>query len=174
MLITIAAVHEVELGQCPDAMRAYHLFFELCTNCELKTYGEQRFEAAIERCALPSSNPIGASEVLEQLANSKILRKRALEILAGRDPEVAKAFAKRNNGCVIDETAPSGYITVSSRPWGTLFVNDKEVGQTPVSRLKVPAGCAELRVVSSDGKKERTGTVSIQPNKVQIFSFDLE
>lgn len=172
-LLTRAAFHEVDFAQCPDAMRAYQRFFAVCANCELLRYGEQRFEAAIERCALPSVNATGASEVLSLLADSRVLRRRAMEILAGRDPEVAKIFSQKNNSCLLDENMPPGFITVSTKPWGRLFVNDKEVGQTPMSRIKVASGCAELRVVGEDGK-ERTVTVSIKPNVVQIYSFTLE
>jgi hypothetical protein len=97
------------------------------------------------------------------------LRRRAIELLDQHSGMTAQVDPSQ---CQV--TNEFGYVTISARPWGKVFINGEPAGETPISRKKVPAGCAEIRVVSGQGNNEKTANVVVRPNIVQIFTFDLE
>jgi hypothetical protein len=47
-------------------------------------------------------------------------------------------------------TAEPAHLFIASTPWGVLFVDDKQIGNTPQADLKVPPGSHSIRV-SRDG-----------------------
>ena len=56
----------------------------------------------------------------------------------------------------------SGWLTVDSRPYATIFVDGKKVGLTPVLRLALPPGAHQVRAVLDDGRQQRFRVV-IEP-----------
>jgi serine/threonine-protein kinase len=57
-----------------------------------------------------------------------------------------------------------GLLSVDSKPYATIFVDERRVGDTPLFRLTLPAGAHHLRAVLADGR-ERTLDVQIKPNQ---------
>ena len=47
------------------------------------------------------------------------------------------------------------------------------VGETPLSRVKVPSGCVEIRAVDPRTGRERVESMQIRPNLVQIVSLNI-
>jgi eukaryotic-like serine/threonine-protein kinase len=57
-----------------------------------------------------------------------------------------------------------GLLTVDSKPYATIFVDEHRLGDTPLFRVSVPAGAHHLRAVLADGR-ERTLEVEIKPGQ---------
>jgi serine/threonine protein kinase len=51
-------------------------------------------------------------------------------------------------------------LTVTSEPWGTLFVGNKEVGPTPVADYPLPSGTHRIRI-EQEGYLTRTETIMV-------------
>ena len=81
------------------------------------------------------------------------------------------AAAPPPSGCAPDETLPAGYLTIDTQPHSEIFWGDRRLGETPISKAKVPSGCLKLRAESDSGTK--TLKVRIEPNKVSIFRTQL-
>jgi hypothetical protein len=77
-----------------------------------------------------------------------------------------------SSGCVAKPSAPSGYLTIDSKPFSRFFMNGIELGETPISRKSLPSGCAELKAVAVDGKKSSTFRVEIQPGLVTVYTHE--
>ncbi|HWP38343.1 MAG TPA: protein kinase [Gemmatimonadales bacterium] len=58
--------------------------------------------------------------------------------------------------------AEPGYLTVGSFPAGTVFVNDRRVGDSPVRQLQVPAGRIRIRI-EADGYQPFDTTITLTP-----------
>ena len=82
----------------------------------------------------------------------------------------ARALPKK--GCVTDPNLPSGWVTIATRPYSTIFWKDRELGQTPISKKPLPAGCVELRAVTADGKTRRFN-VEVEPNLVRVYRLEI-
>jgi outer membrane biosynthesis protein TonB len=54
-----------------------------------------------------------------------------------------------------------GLLTVDSKPYATIFVDEHRIGDTPLFRISVPAGAHHLRAVLADGR-ERSFDVQIR------------
>jgi len=61
------------------------------------------------------------------------------------------------------QTAAQGFITVNSDPPGTVFIDSREVGSTPVVEFTVPAGRHTIRV-ERPGFKTKSETVDVGAN----------
>lgn len=53
--------------------------------------------------------------------------------------------------------AGPGTLSVNSYPWSKVMLDGKEVGNTPLSGISVPAGHHELRLVFADGREHDQG-----------------
>ncbi len=85
-----------------------------------------------------------------------------------------KAPPRGAGDCVTDAALPPGYVTISTKPYSEIFWGDKRLGETPLSKHKLPSGCVKLRAVNKQLGKEKEVRVDVEPNKVQIFKFTLE
>jgi hypothetical protein len=185
---------------CPeleDALKRHTLAFLHCTqdaNPNDKLNVDQlatRPEILELLRRLRPTEPRAASEMFIALMDSNnaqetldALRIRAFMLLApGGLADIAPfdSFLMRvyfrlrsSQKCGSDIFPDYGYLTVGSTPWGQVYVNGKHVGTTPISRLRVPAGCTMLRVVNPATGKEIEREIEIEPNKVQIFRFELD
>jgi len=61
------------------------------------------------------------------------------------------------------EAAATGFITVNSDPPGTVFIDSREVGSTPVVEFTVPTGRHTIRV-ERPGFKTKSESVDVGAN----------
>lgn len=73
--------------------------------------------------------------------------------------------------CVRRGTGEFGFMTINTQPASRIFLDGQAIGETPLSRAKVPAGCLEVEAVTEDGRRQKV-QVDIQPNRVGVFSFE--
>ncbi|MEJ7600058.1 MAG: serine/threonine-protein kinase [Kofleriaceae bacterium] len=52
-------------------------------------------------------------------------------------------------------SGPPGYLTIASRPFATIFVDQRRLGVTPLYRIEVPSGKRRIRADCSCGKTQR-------------------
>jgi eukaryotic-like serine/threonine-protein kinase len=107
-------------------------------------------------------------------------------------PEPSPAAARRDNvaregdaqapnetrgasaaGCAPKPGSSPGFATINSTPYADIYVDGKKVGQTPLPRLKLPAGCVVLRAVNPESGREKTVQLEIQANIVSIYDLEL-
>lgn len=75
--------------------------------------------------------------------------------------------------CVADRSLPPGYVTINTKPYSTIFWDGRKLGETPVSRIRLPSGCVTLTAKTKSGG-EHTFQVKVEPNKVNIYKHTLE
>jgi eukaryotic-like serine/threonine-protein kinase len=61
--------------------------------------------------------------------------------------------------------AEPGFYSVDSKPYATIYIDDKSYGETPLFKLQLPAGKHRIRAVRADGKSQRL-SITIQPGKL--------
>jgi serine/threonine protein kinase len=76
-------------------------------------------------------------------------------------------------GCAPIPSLPPGYVTISTNPFSDIYIGGKRVGETPLARHKLPSGCVEVKAVTKDGKSV-TQQLTVEPNKVMIYKFDVK
>jgi hypothetical protein len=59
-------------------------------------------------------------------------------------------------------SGPPGYLTIASRPYATIFVDDERLGVTPLYRIEVPSGKRRIRADCSCGKTQRF-VIDVEP-----------
>jgi serine/threonine protein kinase len=66
----------------------------------------------------------------------------------------------------VEETSRApGFLTVDARPYGTVFVDGRELGITPIVKHRLAPGRHLVMVVSSRGDETRSFRVMIRPGK---------
>jgi hypothetical protein len=88
-------------------------------------------------------------------------------------PRVAHTTPPKAGGCAILEGVPPGYVTIDTVPYSEIYYEDKKLGDTPLSRQKLPAGCVELVAKSKDPPKEKRVRIQVEPNSTRRFRFEL-
>ncbi|MGE5186258.1 MAG: protein kinase domain-containing protein [Acidobacteriota bacterium] len=58
----------------------------------------------------------------------------------------------------------SGYFSIDSRPYATIYIDGKKRDQTPLFHVALPAGRHQIRAVRADGR-QKTFAVQIDPGK---------
>jgi len=75
--------------------------------------------------------------------------------------------------CALDpEGTPEGMVTIDTDPFTEIFWGAKRLGETPLSRVKLPAGCIELLVRGGDPVRERTIRIRVEPSKKMRYRFE--
>ncbi len=64
-------------------------------------------------------------------------------------------------------------LTVTSEPWGTLFVGNKEIGPTPIADYPLPVGTHRIRI-EQEGYLTRTETIVVTGSSQIRRRYDLE
>ena len=64
-------------------------------------------------------------------------------------------------------------LTVTSEPWGTLFVGNKEIGPTPIADYPLPVGAHRIRI-EQEGYLTRTETIVVTGSSQIRRRYDLE
>lgn len=126
--------------------------------------------------ATVQNNPAILNELRTRIY-AELSRYRPLaEVVEQVDRELKADFEDEQraiaSGCMPNRSFESGFVTISTRPFAKIYLNGRLVGDSPLSKLKVPTGCAEIRAVSSDGI-ERTEKIEVRANKVSIYTLDL-
>jgi serine/threonine-protein kinase len=76
-------------------------------------------------------------------------------------------------GCKQNPSLPHGYVTINTKPYADIYIGQRKVGEAPLPKYKLPAGCVEIRAVTKDGKS-KTERVNIEPNKIVIFVIEIQ
>lgn len=66
-----------------------------------------------------------------------------------------------------------GHLTINSKPYSVIYYQDKMLGETPIAKARVPAGCVHLRAVDPQSKREKIVKLNVEPNKVLRYEFTL-
>lgn len=84
------------------------------------------------------------------------------------------AAPPEDEGCEPIPGADPGFITIDTQPYSTLYWQGRMLGETPISRQKLPAGCVELeaRTTGKDPIVRRV-RVRVSSNKTLRYRFDL-
>jgi serine/threonine-protein kinase len=91
-----------------------------------------------------------------------------VSVQENKTTEVGHSFIKK-------EVKKEGFgaLMINAQPWGVVYLDDKEIGSTPITVPKVPEGLHKVRVVR-DGFKELMVEVKVAPNKKNNLSLKLE
>jgi hypothetical protein len=94
-------------------------------------------------------------------------RPRPIAERGGRGPRAARVAQRERN--TRDAPAPQvARLTVASEPYGTLFIDGVEVGDTPIANYSLPVGRrVELRVERDGFKTKRESIMISGPNPVR-------
>ena len=58
-----------------------------------------------------------------------------------------------------------GFYSVDSKPYATIYIDDKSYGETPLFKVQLTPGKHRIRAVRADGKSQRL-SITIQPGKL--------
>jgi serine/threonine-protein kinase len=60
-----------------------------------------------------------------------------------------------------------GYLSADASPWASVFIDGKEIDQTPISRYPLPVGTHQLVFRNPQLGKELRRTIRIEENRVK-------
>ena len=66
-----------------------------------------------------------------------------------------------------------GNVTIDSKPYSVVYLDDKMLGETPLAKVRLPAGCMFIRAVHPESKKEKIMKIKVEPNKTSRYNFTL-
>ncbi|MFO0725338.1 MAG: hypothetical protein U1E65_16260 [Myxococcota bacterium] len=61
-----------------------------------------------------------------------------------------------------------GFVSFDSRPWSRLYIGETLLGDTPLSRYKLAAGCYEVTAIRENGEKH-SFRITVHPNKTTRY-----
>ncbi len=103
------------------------------------------------------------------------LQKRRTTAKSSRRPRPVRAVADpppKPRGCASNPDLPPGFVTIDTRPYSEIFWGERRLGETPLARVRLPAGCVELEARS--GELTKTFKVAVEPNGISTYRFKLE
>ena len=68
---------------------------------------------------------------------------------------------------------PPGLLTVDATPWGTVSLDGRPIGETPLANVKGPAGSHQLLVRNPDTGRVERRTVKIESGRATALKVDL-
>jgi eukaryotic-like serine/threonine-protein kinase len=71
-----------------------------------------------------------------------------------------------------DPKTSYGYISITTFPWSTVWLEERKVGVTPFANVKVPAGTYKLRFMNAKGHNIYK-SVTVKPGQLTKLSFRL-
>jgi len=80
---------------------------------------------------------------------------------------------KEAPGCEPTPGEPPGFINMDSIPWTEVFWRGTSLGETPLSRVKLPSGCVQLLLRTPDGTLEKKISILVEPNRTKSFRVEL-
>jgi serine/threonine-protein kinase len=72
------------------------------------------------------------------------------------------------------ESGPTGYLTLDTQPWGTVYLDGRRVGVTPFARVAVPAGHHRLSIDLEDSGRRRPLAVLVAAAQETRLSLQLK
>jgi serine/threonine protein kinase len=124
---------------------------------------------------LPFQSSTAIRPILEPLSSS-----RTPEVLAGAAQTQAPPSPSNPPQPVVEGAerpkAPKkeyALLTVTSEPWGTLYVGNKEIGPTPVADYPLPPGTHRIRI-EQEGYLTRTETIVVSGPSPIRRRYDLQ
>jgi len=72
--------------------------------------------------------------------------------------------SRANRQGIQNHVPQRGFLTIDSRPYATIYVDGKKIGETPLFRVKVAAGKRKITAVLPSGKSQ-SFTVTVLPGK---------
>jgi hypothetical protein len=94
------------------------------------------------------------------------------ELLQVLERGLAASGTGSKAGCVRRPDGETGFLTLQTTPPSQVYLDGKLLGATPLSRVKLPAGCVEVEAVADDGTK-KTMRLEVEANRVRIYSAKL-
>jgi serine/threonine-protein kinase len=76
-------------------------------------------------------------------------------------------------GRVAAKSGGTGTVEFRIRPYATVIIDGKNIGQTPFAPIQVAPGKHTVRLVNRDLEKEVTRTLDVPAGKTTIFKFNL-
>jgi serine/threonine-protein kinase len=70
--------------------------------------------------------------------------------------------------------AGKGKFTFRVRPYATVIVNGKNLGQTPFAPVELPAGKYQVQFINDDLKKNLIQRHELKPGEEKIIKLNLE
>ncbi len=71
------------------------------------------------------------------------------------------------------DVKPTGFLTISTKPWTRVYVDGQDLGSTPLSKKKLFSGTHKLRLVNEAQGVDHRQTVTITPKKNMKIKLDL-
>ncbi|MFP2913528.1 PEGA domain-containing protein, partial [Pyxidicoccus sp. 3LFB2] len=93
-----------------------------------------------------------------------------------RKPRTAEEPAAAASPAPASESAPAGepgFLTLVTEPYAKVFLGSRELGDTPLFKVKLPSGKHALKLVDGNGKALRL-PVDIKPGETTAVRIPLE
>jgi hypothetical protein len=102
----------------------------------------------------------------------KVTKRKIIRTDNGRTGQTKK---KNKTGCSPIPGAAPGYATISTVPFSEVWYRGKKIGDTPLNKVTLPAGCNELTFIygGKDAKRVKKN-FEIKPNQTQRYRIKLE
>jgi hypothetical protein len=95
-----------------------------------------------------------------------------LQPVTGEGPATTPVSTGGN--CRPNPDLPDGFVTIDTKPYADLYWGDRHLGQTPMSRMKLPSGCLQLKAVTLGEKKSKRVRIQVQPGRVAVYRFTID
>ncbi len=69
------------------------------------------------------------------------------------------------SGCCVDTTQPPGEVTIATRPYAEIYSSGKKIGETPLNKHKLAAGCHHLELRHPPTGFKMKIKIKVEPNK---------
>jgi hypothetical protein len=113
---------------------------------------------------------------LRRLAQEQVVTLKTKGKVKVKTKPKAKPKAKTKKDKQPGDPAPvatgSGFLSITTIPWSTVFLEEKKIGITPFANVKVPSGTYKLRFMDAKGRTTYR-TVTIKPGEVRKLRFNL-
>ena len=132
--------------------------------------------AAPQDVAPPALEPPAAPTRSAPLTarHARVERTEAVEPEPARSPSAPEPRAAASAPSPTRSAAEFGFLTLDSTPWSDVSVDGTPVGQTPVVRVKLPAGPHVLTLVNREQGLSTTYQVTIEAGKTSVRRVGLD
>ncbi|MCC7386419.1 MAG: serine/threonine protein kinase [Deltaproteobacteria bacterium] len=94
---------------------------------------------------------------------------KARTVLPPRPP-ATPAPQSGGSECKTIPNVPSGFVTLDTEPWSKIYYEGRLLGETPLSKVRLPSGCVEI-VAVREGHPPTTVKLKVEPNKNLRYKF---
>ena len=132
----------------------------------------------VEEVSAPAPAP---APVVKRTRRVRTVRKAApappppIQAPADASPAPAPAVAKAARRARPTPAAPKfGHLNLNSRPWATVYIDGREVGETPLYRHRVKAGRHDITLVNNKFGLRRELSVTVSSGEMKPLVVDLD